>query len=144
MCLARALRASYGEDGDAAFETVAEEYAARSDGDDLQQSVVIALSCLPNGSADWIVSDLLRYIESDPQFYELAHAALALSFPAANGATDDHIIQGNLQRDVLIGILNNNAIWHLDMTFAQCLADRGLPTDRDSVAKLVTSTVQEG
>ena len=135
--LTNVLHASYDQRLKDSYESLADQYSEMTiDGNDLQQDTVLAFANLPNGTADWIVWDLIRYFVSDTQFYELAHAMLALAFPVSP-SVDDLFVRGNMQRDVLSTIINNKAIWRSDMTIAGRLAERGLPTDRDGVAKLI-------
>jgi hypothetical protein len=142
--LASTLRASYDDRFQDAFDVLNKNYAsATDDGNDLQQDIVVAFSRLQNGACDWIVTDLIRYFERDPQFYELAHALLALSFPATT-IVDDLFARGNMQREVLSAIIRNTAIWRSDMTLADHLAERGLPISRGNVANLIASTENVG
>lgn len=142
--LTNVLHASYDERCKDDYDALAHKYAKTTDdGNDLQQDTVLAFANLSNGSADWIVCDLIRYFDTDAQFYELAHAMLALAFPASSTA-DDLFIRGNMQRDVLSAMINNEPIWRSDMTIADRLAKRGLPTDRDGLTNLMASTENVG
>ena len=142
--LTNVLHVSYDQHCKDDYESLAYQYSKTTDdGNDLQQDTVLAFANLPNGTADWIVCDLIRYFDTDTQFYELAHAMLALAFPTASNV-DDLFVRGNMQRDVLSAIINNEAIWRSDMAIADRLAERGLPRDRDSVTKLMASTEKLG
>ena len=139
------LHASYDARYKAEIATLTNQYILTTQqGNDLQADVVIALSYLPNGSADGVIPAMIQYFGADPQFYELAHALLALSFPITSTKCDDSFISGNMQRDVVSALLRNHAIWNLDMTFSQRLAERGLPTTRDDVVKLFGYTENVG
>ena len=130
--LSFAFRMSYHPD----FEPLQTQYAESSNGNDLQQDLVVALSKLPNGSACWCVDDLLHYFNIDSGFYELAHAALALSFPIAE-QVDQSFLIGNMQIAVMSSIVNNDEIWRNDATIGTKLSQHGLPKTQDGLAELL-------
>ncbi|WP_145054893.1 hypothetical protein [Lignipirellula cremea] len=135
--LTQVLRASYDEQFQRDYSDLSHDYLVASDGCDLQQDIAIALSHLPSGAADWIVSDLVRFFASDPQFYELAHALLALAFPPTATDVEDVFVHGDMQQDVLAALIRNEEIWRSDMTFRDRLTQYGLPTHREGVTRLI-------
>jgi hypothetical protein len=129
------LRASYDDGLEDEYDILDDQYTDATDGEDnLQQDVVIAISQLPFGLANDLVSDLITFFESDPQFYELAHALLAITFPITSGMV---VLENDSQQDVLAAILANDDIWSCDAMFADCLKQRGLPNERKNVAALL-------
>ncbi len=134
--LINVVRASYDDDLEDSFEDLADQYSdSTEDADDLQQDAVLAIAQLPDGRALELVPDLIQFLDEDSQFYELAHALVAIAFQptsSSSSAVDD------VQRKVLAAIIANDDIWTLDGTFAERLKQRGLPQTRDEVERLLS------
>lgn len=126
------LRASYDDGLDDEYDILDDQYTDATEGEgNLQQDVVIAVSQLPFGLANDLVSELITLLESDPQFYELVHALLAITFPITSGTAT---VENDSQRDVLTALLANDDILSCDAMLADYLKQRGLPSKRDNIA----------
>lgn len=132
------LRASYNDDLESEFESLADQYTeASKDADDLQQDTVIAISRLPSGMASELVPDLIGFLESDPEFYELAHALVATTFPINDAAAK---IDSDSKQGVLAAIISNQSLWECDMDFGAFLQERGLPGDQSKCEELLANS----
>jgi hypothetical protein len=113
-----------------------DDYLAATDGNDLEQDLVLALAELEPGWADEAIEPLFSRFRQDPQSYEMGHAVIGLTFPrrhsdSANDAlNDDQVI-------VLCALLANTAIWSCDMDLPRVLFERGLPKTRNGIALLL-------
>ena len=112
------------------------DYAAATDGNDLEQDILLALAELEPGYADAAIAPLIARFRRDRQFYEIGHAVVGLAFPrpgteAANDALNE------VQRSVLSALLDNAAIWSCDLDLPRVLFERGLPRTRNGIAVLM-------
>jgi hypothetical protein len=140
--LAAVLRASYTDSAE--YDELSSEYLeSTDDANDLQQDTVLALSCLPCGAADSLVPELIAYFDSDDEFYELAHAIVSLAFPLSSSQSE-RLVLVRMQRDVLGAILRNDGVLENDLTFADHLIARGIPTDRVAIAQLAATDGNAG
>lgn len=90
------------------------EYAEASDtGEDcesLGQEIVRAFAELRCGQAEYMIPRLLEFWSFDSQFYELAHAMIALAFPITDGRVDPKSL-GGVQYRILQALAAGLAIW---------------------------------
>lgn len=132
------FRASADDACAAEFEDLEDAWLDATDADDLQQDVVLALSDLPPVVAQSIAAEaiplLAECLQSDDQFYELAHAIVCLCFAGQQSETD---CNAPLAQAALQAICNNKHIWELDATFPDCLRKHGLPHTRSQVQALL-------
>jgi hypothetical protein len=105
------------------------EYAeATDDGEDcwdLGQHIALALACLPAGSADFAVPELVALWQRDRQFYEAVLAAVALAFSEGGRPTPSALSQS--QRAVLLALVGDDAVWTFCGDTAPMLMARSLP-----------------
>jgi hypothetical protein len=114
----------------------AEVTAMEDDSHDLGQDIVVALAALRCGQADFAIPRLLEFWSFDSQFYELAHALLALAFPL----TEVRVVKDSLtgvQYRILQALVATGTIWASDATWPACLTARGLPASRAGVFQLL-------
>lgn len=131
------LRAAYDDKLEDQYEALDDQYVDVTEGaDNLLQDAVIAISQLPCSFANDRVPELITFLDSDDQFYELAHALVALTFPITSSVAKVH---NNLQRDVLAAVIANDDIWDSDAMFADYLKPRGLPNNRWKIEALLTN-----
>lgn len=141
-CLIALLRASYNKKQQASFDKLADKYCDAVDGNDLQQDVVCALPHLVGFDASELIPELLEYFRNDCQFYELAHAIVALVFPKKRSAVTLDTLN-DLQRSVLTEIAGSDPIWRNDGEFATLLKRRGLPITQSKTRQLLNGTVKQ-
>jgi hypothetical protein len=108
------------------------------DCNDLGQDIAIAFAYLPAGSADFAVMPLLRLWAQGKAFYEVALAAIALSFPLAPGSTPASRLSAT-QRAVLQALTEDDPIWTCCGDTGPMLAVRGLPTTKRAMRKYLRS-----
>jgi hypothetical protein len=120
---------------------VADEYSELTGyEDDFGQEIVVALARLSPGHADFAIPVLLEHWISDPSFYELAIALLALTFPVKPllpPITDE-------QRRVLDALTANGPIWTYCAEFTQALEARALPSTREEIRGLLGNSDLDG
>ncbi len=84
--------------------TIAAEYeevtATEDDSNDLGQDIVLAIASLRCGQADFAIGRLLEFWSFRTQFYELAHALLALGFPRNSQAHQLEISDGRSRSNI--------------------------------------------
>ncbi|MDB5384908.1 MAG: hypothetical protein JWM11_554 [Planctomycetaceae bacterium] len=111
------------------------EYAAATDDGeacwDLGQHIALSLACVPPGSADFAVPELISLWQRDRQFYEAVLAAVALTFP--DGGRPLATALTELQSRVLIALTEDEAIWTFCRDTRQLLDARGLPQSRQGM-----------
>jgi hypothetical protein len=131
------LRVSQGSD----TSPLTNEYAeATDDGEDcwdLCQHIALALACLPAGSADFAVPELVGLWRRDRQFYEAVLAAVALSFP--EGGRPSASALSASQRGVLVALAGDEAVWKFCGDTAPILEARGLPGSRVGMQSFLAS-----
>ncbi len=141
-CLLTLLHASYDDDQISKYEKLCDQYSDATDGDDLQQDVVLALQNLRSCDVTELVPALIGYLQADDQFYELGHAMIALVFPRKRSTISPDALT-EMQRDVLIALTATDAIWSSDGTFTALLKGRGLPTTQSKAQQLITRIQKE-
>lgn len=134
--LAQTVEASYADVSGYASSPLVTAYCEVAGGEDLQQAIVLALAHLQSGQADFLIQPLIDYFDSDEQFYEFAHALLALAFPPSSVPLRPSSLS-DTQRHVLRALAANAPIWNGDGDLRQDLAARGLPSSRVDVKALV-------
>lgn len=117
------------------------EYAAATDDGedcwDLGQHIALALACLPAGSADYAVPELVALWRRDRQFYEAVLAAVALSFPEVGCLFAATLSES--QRTVLVALTEDEPVWTCCMVTASLLEVRGLPRTRRGLQSFLAS-----
>jgi hypothetical protein len=99
---------------------------------DLGQDIVLAFQSLRSGQADFAIYRLLEFWSFDEQFYELAHAMLALAFPLTDSCPEPSSLSG-LQKRILQALVKTEPIWRSDMSFGDTLVSHGLPESRQDM-----------
>ncbi|QEL20927.1 hypothetical protein [Limnoglobus roseus] len=120
---------------------ISEYTRATDDGEDcwdLGQHIALALARLPAGSGDFAVPELVALWQRDRQFYEVALAAVSLSFPEGGRPTASALSE--LQQSVLVALTGDDAVWTFCMPTAPLLAARGLPTTRHGMQAFLDGT----
>jgi hypothetical protein len=117
-----------------------EEYAQVTETDDdckcLGQEIALAFAALPCGQADYVIPRLLEFWSFDSQFYELAHAMLALAFPVTSTRVEKESLS-RLQYRILQALVSEEAIWRSDGFWPGALSAHGLPQTRIQVYRLL-------
>lgn len=133
------------------YEECEEAYLEATDADDLQQDTVLALASLPSAVSTLIAGDavpaLIDCFRSDDQFYELAHALVALCFPRADSHDGHAAFRHSLAQmalSVLSALCENTNLWDLDDTFPARLQQHGLPPTRTGIQQLLEAAAQSG
>lgn len=124
---------------------IAEAYAAVMPGRDLKLDIVRCIGQLRYSQFDrseLLIQRLMLYFSEDPNCYELAHAMLTVAFPKCAATLETSQITG-LQHEVLRALTSNNQIWFADNELSHQLQERGIPTDRLQVTKLVNAAEQQ-
>lgn len=142
-CLFAILRASYDDDQLSKYEKLSDQYSDVTDGNDLQQDVVLAMPYLRSCDVTELIPALIGYFKDDDQFYELGHAMILLVFPRKRSTVSPETLT-EMQREVLAELTATDAIWRSDGTFAALLKSRGLPTTKSKAQQLVTKSKQQG
>jgi hypothetical protein len=119
---------------------LAEEYAEATATDEdcasLGQEIVLAFAALHCGQAEFVIPRLLEFWSFDSQFYELAHAMLALAFPVTSSCVEIGALS-RVQYRILQALVVEGAIWHSDANWPGALSEHGLPKNRDDVYRLL-------
>ncbi len=142
-CLFAILRASYDDGQQSKYEKLSDQYSDLTDGNDLQQDVVLAMPYLRSCDVTELVPALIGYFKDDDQFYELGHAMISLAFPRRRSAVSPETLT-EMQREVLAALTGTDAIWRSDGTVATLLKSRGLPTTKSKAQQLVTKSKKQG
>jgi hypothetical protein len=108
--------------------------ATKDDCNELGQDIALALAQLPAGSANFAIPRLLKLWRQNPEFYEVALAAVALAFPPTAAKTAASRLSAT-QRTVLQTLTEHASIWTYCGDAAPLLADRRLPTTRRAMQK---------
>src|SRR5262249_26361120 len=103
-----------------------EATATEEDCKSLGQEIVLAFAALHCGQADYVIPRLLEFWSFDSQFYELAHAMLALAFPVTSVRVEKGALSG-VQCRILKALVAESAIWCSDGYWPGTLSKRGLP-----------------
>jgi hypothetical protein len=106
------------------------------DGKCVGQEIVLAFAALRCGQADYVIPRLLEFWSFDSQFYELAHAMLALAFPLTRSRIEKEALNG-VQYRILQALVAEGAIWGSDASWSSALTAHGLPQSRDEVSRLL-------
>jgi hypothetical protein len=111
--------------------------ATATDGDCcfLAQEIVLAFAALRYGQADYVIPRLLEFWSFDIQFYELAHALLALAFPRTRSPVEKAALT-RVQQRILQALVARDALWRSDGYWPELLSEHGLPLSRDDVFRL--------
>lgn len=141
-CLFTLLRASYDDDLLSQYEKLSDQYSDVTDGNDLQQDVVLAIPYLRLCDVTELIPALIGYFNDDDQFYELGHAMISLVFPRTRSTVSPETLT-EMQREVLAALTATDAIWSSDGTFATLLRSRGLPTTKAKAQQLATKSKQQ-
>ncbi len=115
---------------------ISREYARVADGRDLRQDVAECLANLPIQNRNPTLEPLLITFERDQQFYEAMHASLAMTFPKTGESIKRNAVT-QVQREVLKRLAAADTIWTSDMTLQDRLSERGLPSTRHELNRLV-------
>lgn len=142
-CLFTLLRASYDDDQLSKYEKLSDQYSDVTEGNDLQQDVVLAMPYLRSCDVAELIPALISYFKEDDQFYELGHAMISLVFPRKRSIVSPETLT-ETQKEVLAALTGTDAIWRSDGTFATLLKSRGLPTTKSKAQQLVTKSKQQG
>jgi hypothetical protein len=102
----------------------------------LGQEIVQAIAALHCGQADYVIPRLLEFWSFDSQFYELAHAMLALAFPVTGSPVEKGKLSG-VQKRILQALVEEKEIWRGDGFWPDALSEHGLPQSRDEVYRLL-------
>jgi hypothetical protein len=102
----------------------------------LGQEIVLAFARLRCGQADYLIPRLLEFWSFASQFYELAHAMLALAFPVTSSRVEKEALSG-VQCCILQALVVEEAIWRFDGDWSSVLSKYGLPQSRDEVYRLL-------
>lgn len=115
----------------------AEATATEEDSKCLGQEIAIALASLRCGQANFVIPRLLEFWSFDCQFYELAHAMLALAFPVTDSVVEKVELSG-VQIRILQALVNESSqIWGSDYYWPDALSKHGLPRSRKDVCALL-------
>ena len=122
-------------------DRLSSEYSeATQDGEDywdLGQHIALAMACLPAGSAEFAVPDLVTLWQRDRQFYEAVLAAIALAFPEGGRPTAATL--NETQRTVLKALVGDAPVWDCCMATVPVLEARGLPSSRHCMQSFLES-----
>lgn len=141
-CLFGLLRASYDDKQLTKYDKLSDLYCEATDGNDLQQDVVLAMQNLRPGNTAELVHELIGYFKDDDQFYELGHAMISLAFPKRRSTISPETLT-DLQRDVLTSLIEKDAIWKCDGDLPALLKNRGLPITKSKSRQLVTNSIDQ-
>lgn len=142
-CLFAVLRASYDDDQLSKYDKLSDQYSDVTDGNDLQQDVVLAMPHFRSCDVTELIPALIGYFKDDDQFYELGHAMISLVFTRTRSTVlPETLIEA--QRKVLAVLTETDAIWRSDGTFPTLLRGRGLPTAKSEAQQLVAKRKKQG
>jgi hypothetical protein len=117
------------------------EYAAASDDGedrwDFAQQIALALARLLAETADFAVPELVALWQQDRPFYEVALAAVALTFP--EGGRPAASALSELQRAVLLALMGDEAVRTFCGDMPPMLGARGLPGTRLGMRSFLAS-----
>lgn len=115
----------------------AEATATDKDCGCLGQDIVVAFSYLACNQAEFVIPRLLEFWSFDSQFYELAHALLALAFPRSTSRIPSKNHLTGVQRRILTALIAQPTIWGRDMTWKEHIARYGLPDTLSELRKFM-------
>jgi len=110
--------------------------ATEEDCKHLGQEIVNAFAALRCGQADYVIPRLLEFWSFDSEFYELAHAMLALAFTVTSERVEKGVLSG-MQYRILQALVVESAIWRFDGDWPKVLCTYGLPQSREEVYRLL-------